>query len=389
MGRVRKAKKSPKNAIERGAIADPEAKSNPAADLPKGWGKAEDVLLRVEAVPTCFEDFNRATRVGGIPLGRFIVVHGPTHGGKTAFIGGLIDSFVSQDHDAGYIDAEHATPNEFFEELLGRPLAEVPNFLAKRPASYEETIDSVDEFLNWQTEKRKTNPKHACVLVVDSINKLVPKSELARLRKEGGDAINKGWGRLRAAMNQAWLDHLIPLLASAGCAMIVIAQERDNESDEWGADDFTVKGGKALLFDASFLIRVTKSAAIRKAKATSENFKEETNPTYGFRHNVRIWKSKVSHMDSKYSDCSFHLSNGKLVPAGFDVARDLFYVGTRLGVIETAGSWYSFAKRRWQGEHAAVVKLAESVDLQVQLRTAIRAAAKKSNAAKSKPSVSA
>lgn len=376
MGRVRKAKKSSsKNAIERDAIAEPEAKGNPAADLPKGWGQADDVLDRVEAVPTRFEDFNRATRVGGLPIRRFHTVHGPTHGGKTAFVGGLVDSFVSQEHVGAYVDAEHATPNEFFEELFGRPLKAVPNFMAMRPDSYEDTIDSVDSFLAWMGERRKSDPKLASILVVDSINKLVPKSELARLRKDGGDAMNKGWGRLRAAMNQAWLDHLIPLLGKAACAMVVIAQERDNASEDWGANDFQVKGGAALLFDASMLIRVSKGAAVRKSKASGEggDYKEETNPTYGFRHTVRVWKSKVSHMDSKHTDAAFHLSNGKLVPAGFDVGRDLFYVGVKLGVIEAAGSWYSFAKKRWQGEHNAVVKITESVDLQVQLRTAIRA----------------
>jgi len=343
----------------------PVEKSTGIGALPKGWAKADDVLDRVRAVPTRFVDFNRGTRVGGLPVRRIHTVHGPTHGGKTAFVGGLVESFVSAGHIGAYVDAEHATPNEFFEELFRKPLRDVPNFLADRPKSYEETIDKVDTFLRWVAEEKKNAPDLASILVVDSINKLVPERELEKLRKEGADAIDKGWGRYRAAMNQAWLDHLTPMLAAADCALVIIAQERDEQAEGFGyQEEFKVKGGAALLFDASMVMRVSKGTAIKEGDGKDAKI-------YGFRHRVRIWKSKVAHMDGRYTDVAFHLSNGSLTPAGFDVARDLLHVGRAVGVVETSGSWLSFAKRRWQGEQRAILGIAEDLDTQAALRLAI------------------
>lgn len=295
----------------------------------------------------------------------FIVTH------NTAFVGGLIESFVSQGHIGAYVDAEHATPNEFFEELFRKPLRDVPNFIADRPKSYEETIDKVDTLLRWVADEKKSAPDLASILVVDSINKLVPARELEKLRKEGADAIDKGWGRYRAAMNQAWLDHLTPMLAAADCALVVIAQERDEQSEGWGyQEEFKVKGGAALLFDASMVMRVSKGSPIKEGEGKDAKI-------YGFRHRVRIWKSKVAHMDGRYTDVAFHLSNGSLTPAGFDVARDLLHVGRAVGVVEAAGSWLSFSKRRWQGEQRAILGIAEDLDTQVALRTAIDAKIRK------------
>lgn len=352
--RTRLKKKTP-GAERRGTDLDsiPPPPPTPSAfkDLPTGWKPAAVALDRVRAVRTIFPDFNRAIRVGGLPVRRIHTVHGPTHGGKTAFIGGLLRSFVDAGHVAAYVDAEHATPRDFFDELFGRPTEEVPNLLAERSEGYEETIDKIDSFLKWMRGKRQDDPNLASIVVVDSINKLVPKRELEKLRKEGGEALDKGWGRLRAAFNQAWLDHLTPRLAAAECAMVIIAQERDEQEQGWGyQEEFKVKGGAALLFDASCVIRISKSTPIRDGA-------DKDSPIVGFKHRARIWKSKVGHMDGRFTDCVFHLSNGVLAPAGFDLARDALYVGANLEVVKASGSWLSWGKKRWQGENRAIAAL--------------------------------
>ncbi len=366
------AKEEP-NAIDRGSVPPP-ARPAPFAGVPASWKPAGEVLDRVTAIPTRLIGFDVATRVGGLPVRRIHTLHGPTHEGKTQLLGALLASFVEQGHVAGYVDAEHATDKTWFEKLFGvERLEDVSNFVADRPRTYEETIKKVDEFLAWVRGLRRAaikegKPPPASILGVDSINKLVPKRELEQLSRMGGDAIDKGWGRLRAAFNQAWLDHLTPLLAEAECALVLVAQEREEDEETWDPSRAAkIKGGRALAFDASLLIRVTKAAAVREDPADKES------PIVGFRHRIRIYKSKVGEMDGRYSDAFFHVSNGKLTPSGFDPARDVLAVARDLELVKLSGSWLSWQKKRWQGERRAVLAIAADSGLRSELLAAIRA----------------
>lgn len=385
--------RSRKQPLEPNPIADGTAPPPPASAqrLPaprvKGWAKASDALERITSVRTIFPDFDRAVRRGGLPIGRITTLHGPTHGGKTAFALGLVKSFVDGNHLGALVDAEHATGLEFVEELLGEGVTRNDNFYAMRPRSYEETIDAVDSLLNQVKAVRIEQPDTKSIICVDSINKLVPARELKEMLRglsEGGDdAPRKGgkrgaggaeqlakghWGRTRAALNQSWLDHLVPMLGPAGCALVLIAQEREEEPD-WGMKpDIKVKGGAALMFDSSLLIRVS------KAQPLYEGSDRDESKIIGFQHRVRIWKSKVGHMDGRHSDCVFHLSNGRFAPAGFDTARDAIYVGKNLGVVTAGGSWLSWRKQRWQGENRAVTSLSRNSDQLVALLADVHAA---------------
>lgn len=322
-------------------------------EIPKGWAQADDVFDRVMAVPTIFLSFNRATRVGGLPVRRITTLHGKTHGGKTAFALGLLKSFVDGGHLSAYVDAEHATPAEFLIELLGQ-LKGKPNFLGKRPKSYEETIDSTDAFLKYAEELIKKSPSMCSFELIDSINKLVPERELKNVQKTGAEELAKGHlGRARAATNQAWLDHLVPRLGNANCALVLIAQERKVATTSKWEDDWALKGGGALAFDSSLLCRVLKSSPVKDGSG---------GPIVGFRHRVRIYKSKVGHMDGKYTDCFFHLSSGALegVPPGFDLGRDAIELGLELGTCTLQGAWIGWmgasGKRIRRNGHNACVK---------------------------------
>lgn len=331
-----------------------------ALPLPKGWQRASDALDRIEVVSTIFADFNRQSRCGGLPVNRMHTLHGPTHGGKSAFLLGLMKSFIDGGHAAAYIDAEHSTPQEFVEELLGE-LKQHQNFFAMRPKTYEDTIDAVNEFLKSMVTERKHNPDLKCLVAVDSINKLTPERELKNVMRAGGEEVSKGhFGRARAAINQAWLNHLSPRLKEAGCAMVFVAQEREQaDAEPWMVDGgVDIKGGQALKFDASMIMRVSKSMPMRDASTASA--KAPKGEIVGFLHKVRIYKSKVAHMDGAYSDCVFHFSNGRLTAPGFDIARDAVFVAKEVELLQVNSSWLSWKKHRWQGEMKAAMWLSKN-----------------------------
>lgn len=349
------------NIIETGALPPPPPKPKSLfAELPKGWNKPVEVLDRVTVVRTIFHGFNRATKVGGLPTKRITTLSGPTHGGKTVFEIGLLKSFTDGGHAAGLIDAEYATQRELPETFFGCPLEDVPNLVAKRPESYEETVDSVEAFLNHVIKLRKeVKPDLASIMVIDSITRLVPKKELARLMKEGGEALDKGLGRYRAAMNEAWLANLLSKIHKANCALVLIAQERDAPDDTWEngeVQETQIKGGKALRFDASLVGRIMKSSANREGKEGA---------IMGYAHKLRIWKLRTGSMEGRYTDCTFNISNGNVkgIPAGFDTARDALQVGQDMGLVTLAGSYYCWRKQRWNGEKRALLDLYKQPEL--------------------------
>jgi len=72
---------------------------------------------------------------------------------------------------------------------------------------------------------------------------------------------------------------------------------------------------------------------------------------------VTIRKTKVAGREDRQTVCYIHTSNGVLVPAGFDRARDVFDLAERFGIVKPKGAWLHWGRSKWNGRHAAVKKL--------------------------------
>lgn len=328
----------------------------------KGLQPAVDALKLVRAVPTCFLDVDRKLGIGGYPIDRFGLLHGPSNHGKTAFALGLVKSFLQRDHYALYIDAERTTPFDWVESMLGS-YAKHPLFLGRRPDTYEQTREEVRAML-MEIVKAKDNEEipqdAACIIIVDSLKRLVPSDlwkQIFGLKKPGEKAsgLLKRMGQVKAAMNSAWLDELIPLIERAGAAVVAIAREMENtDGDQW-TPDYKVGGGKDVFFDSSLAIRVERAAWVRDGEGSDA-------PLYGQKHVASVYKTKIAGRETINIKAYFHTSNGVWVPEGFDRARDVIHVAKELGVVDVNGSWFTHGKDRiGQGEHKAVKKLTEDV----------------------------
>lgn len=344
----------------------------------KRWRPACEELTLVCSVPTCFVQLDRATRCGGFPIERITTVHGPSGMGKTTFTIGLILSFLIRDHLGALVDAEYTTPFDFVRKLMGE-YATHPGFFAKRPDSYEETVNAVREFCTNVADAREDgslDEDTSGIVVVDSIRKLIPKNLLAMLLKvskdDSPDMLTGRAGQVKAQMNQAWIDEMTPLLAKTRTALVLIAREFDKEGAT--ADDrmydkaWAVAGGRALIFDASLVIRITRAAWV--TEGSKENAK-----VIGERHRIRLWKTKVEGHEGKYVDAYFHTSNGQLagVPEGLDRPRDVLELALHYGIVEQSGNWFNYGGQRiGQGTNNAVRTLHANPELCVEIENKVR-----------------
>jgi recombination protein RecA len=365
----------------------PEVSSRPGAKAfadiaarSKSFRPAREVLRRVRAVPTIFPGVDYKLRVGGWPLDRSAMVHGPSGMGKTQLVQGVGLSFLKRGHMFAFIDAEMTTPHSWLELLFGE-YADDPRFIAARPSSYEQAVDDVDRIANGIGDakaKGKIDKDTSCFFAVDSIGKLVPMAlmektkKLAAEHKDGSVGGMDGMeGAYRASLNKMWLDRLVPLMHDTGCAIAFVARESQDRNasanDRKYGTDWKRTGGVGLYYDASLDIRVAHAKMIH---IDEDDYKSDV---VGELHLVEIHKTKVSARERAIEKTWFSTSNGLLTPAGFDRARDLVELGTDLEVIKQGGAWYAFGGKRWQGKRNLLSKISRVPELLDELEAACRA----------------
>jgi len=329
----------------------------------EGLTTMDEALEVTRFVPTIYPSFNRAVVLGGAPVGCIWTVHGEYGGGKSAFCVGLIESFIEQGHLAAFIDAECAADKKWFLSLGVDPNA----FLFYRPDTFEDTADMIDTLVKNFDAGRKdgTIPEGQCmIIVIDSVNKMTPKSELARFQKEGADALDKGLARFRGLLLQSWLDRMTPIIGKRDIALICIAQEREVKPEKMYDPDFRVKGCQGLMFDVSVQLRILKGS---KLWTEFGKGKVKKKRLYGQAHNMIVFKNKVGF---PLEFARFHTSNGKgYVPIGFNHAMTALMEDKYRGeqgherLVEQSSSWYSYNETRVNGEKAFITALMEDPDL--------------------------
>lgn len=332
----------------------------------------------IRAVPTLLPGFNRASQLGGAPIRCIHVTHGPTHAGKSLLEMVKAISFQRLGHLVVIIDSEHVFDKRFFAANGG--VGE--SMLLKQPDTYERTVRDIDLVIkNFATgkEKGKIHPDRALLLVVDTINKLVPKALLEKvMAEEKIESKFRIGGMLRALMNQGWLDHLTPVVGKYDVALALVAQERQDSKDGGGrgggpafvhGDAWKVKGGSALAFDNSLQVRVTHAGM-------SNDGTKDKPVIVGKRHRVRVIKNKVGYPNETFI---FFTADGKHgVPVGIDFQRSAYHEADERGWVDTSGAWKSVILPghedplvRGQGVARAVAALRDETDAFAQLVEAL------------------
>jgi recombination protein RecA len=301
----------------------------------------DQALRPVRYIPTIFPSLNRALQLGGAPLCATYVLHGPPGGAKTAVALGLASSFTRQQHAAAVIEAEHALSKKWAVKLN----VPMEGILFNQPDNFEEAIDLVDGWIeNFKTSKEsgRIPEDRGFIIIIDTIHKMPPKYELKQMRSanKGGGAenINKGWGRYRANMISSWIDSLTPKVGKNDIAFVALAHEKDAQQDQdkdkdWYADDYRVKGGKSLLFEAMVRLRCRATKRIFEARGGKKIL-------VGREHKIMVEKNKVGF---PHDEATIYIGNGRgSMPLGFDLAQEAFVEAKARDLLEISGSNYTF-----------------------------------------------
>ena len=279
-----------------------------------------------------------ALKVGGYPRGRLIEIYGPESSGKTTLTLHAISTVQAEGGTCAFIDAEHAL-DPTYAKKLGVKLDEL---LISQPDHGEQALAITHSLLN---------SGNVDLVVVDSVAALVPKAELE------GNVGDHHVGSQARMMSQA-MRMLTGAANKHGAIVIFINQTRQKIGVMFGSPE-TTTGGNALKFFASVRLDVRRIGAL-KAPGSED--------PVGARTRVKIIKNKLA---PPFRKAEFDIIYGE----GISRTHELLEVGEQVGIIQKAGTWFSYGDTRLgQGKEKASGFLKEHPDVASEIEKKVKCA---------------
>ncbi|HZO56061.1 MAG TPA: recombinase RecA [Bryobacteraceae bacterium] len=291
-------------------------------------------IMAMDVIPTGALSVDRALGIGGFPRGRITEIFGPESSGKTTLALHAAAEAQRQGGNAAFIDVEHALDAKYAKNLG----VDTDNLLVSQPDYAEQALEVASSLIS----------SHAIdLLILDSVAALVPKAEL---EGEMGDQFVGAHARL---MSQA-MRKLTGIAAKTNTCLIFINQIREKIGVMFGSPE-TTTGGRALKFYSSIRCDIRRLAAIKEGEAVIGN-----------RTRVKVVKNKCA---PPFRECEFDVLYGH----GISLEGDLIDLGAENGVLEKAGSWFSYGGQRiGQGRDNVRQFLRENQDIRLRLTEELR-----------------
>ena len=285
----------------------------------------DNALTDIQAISTGSITLDVATGIGGVPRGRIIEIYGPESSGKTTLTLHIIAEAQKTGGKAAFIDAEHALDPEYAKHLG----VDINELLVSQPDTGEQALEICEMLVRSGALD---------VIVIDSVAALVPKAEI---QGEMGDSHVGLQARL---MSQA-LRKLAGAINKSKTAVIFINQLREKVGVMFGNPE-TTTGGRALKFYSTMRMDVRRIESIISGDTVLVN-----------RTRVKIVKNKVA---PTFKQAEFDIMYGE----GISKAGDILDCAVENGVVEKAGSWYSFdGERIGQGRENVKTYLQSNPDI--------------------------
>lgn len=294
----------------------------------------EATALNVEVIPTGALPLDIALGVGGVPRGRIIEIYGPESSGKTTLALHIIAEAQKEGGIAAFIDAEHALDPRYSENLG----VNIDNLLISQPNNGEEALEIAEALV-------RSNAID--VIVIDSVAALVPRAEL------DGEMGDSHVGLQARLMSQA-MRKLSGAISKSKTVCIFINQIREKVGVMFGNPE-TTPGGRALKFYASVRMEIRRIQSIK-----------DGDESIGSQTRVKVVKNKVA---PPFRQATFDIMYG----TGISTSGCILDMGVDMGIIDRAGSWYSYGDERLgQGRENAKSFLEENPDIMQEIDRKIR-----------------
>ena len=291
----------------------------------------------IEVVSTGSLTLDIALGCGGLPRGRVVEIYGPESSGKTTMTLETIAQLQKTGGTAAFIDAEHAL-DPGYAEKIGININEL---LISQPDTGEQALEITVMLVRSGAVD---------MIVIDSVAALTPKAEIE------GDMGDSHMGLQARLMSQA-LRKLTSNIKRSNTLVIFINQLRMKIGVMFGNPE-TTTGGNALKFYASVRLDIRRIGAIKKGDEVVGN---DTR--------VKVVKNKMA---PPFKQAEFEIIYGE----GVSFTGELVDLGVKYGLIQKAGSWYSYGSDKiGQGKENVKKFLVENPDKAEEIEAKIRAEA--------------
>ena len=288
----------------------------------------------IQVVSTGSLGLDIALGVGGLPRGRVVEVYGPESSGKTTLTLQVIAEMQKVGGTCAFIDAEHALDVQYASKLG----VNLTDLLISQPDTGEQALEITDALVRSGSVD---------LIVIDSVAALTPKAEI---EGEMGDSLPGLQARL---MSQA-LRKLTASIKRTNCMVIFINQIRMKIGVMFGNPE-TTTGGNALKFYASVRLDIRRIGAIKKGEEVVGN---ETR--------VKVVKNKIA---PPFKQAEFDILYG----AGISREGEIIDLGVTAGIVDKAGSWFSYnGDRIGQGKDNVREYLRERPAVAIEIENKVR-----------------
>jgi len=289
----------------------------------------------IEAISTGSIGLDVALGIGGVPRGRVIEIYGPEASGKTTLTLQIIAEAQKLGGTAAFVDAEHALDPSYAEKVG----VNVDELLVSQPDTGEQALEITDMLVRSSAID---------VIVIDSVAALTPKAEIE------GEMGDTHMGLQARLMSQA-LRKLTANINRSNTMVIFINQIRMKIGVMFGNPE-TTTGGNALKFYATVRLDIRRIGAIKKG-----------DEVIGNQTRVKVVKNKVS---PPFKMAEFEILYGH----GISRTGEIIDLGVQHGLIDKAGSWYSYGDDRiGQGKENVREFLKANPEIAQDIETKIRA----------------
>ena len=289
----------------------------------------------VDVVSTGSIGLDVALGIGGVPKGRVVEIYGPESSGKTTLTLQIIAEAQKIGGTAAFVDAEHALDPTYAEKLG----VNVDELLVSQPDTGEQALEITDMLVRSGAVD---------VVVIDSVAALTPKAEIE------GEMGDSHMGLQARLMSQA-LRKLTANIKRSNTMVVFINQIRMKIGVMFGSPE-TTTGGNALKFYSSVRLDIRRIGAIKKG-----------DEVIGNQTRVKVVKNKVAP--------PFKMAEFEIL-YGFGISREgeIIDLGVQHGLIDKAGSWYSYGEDRiGQGKENVREFLRTHPETAVEIEQKIRA----------------